>query len=477
MRSRPQAGRQRLDAAAQLPRGGELGAAHPAPAMELPAPVPEQRQEQRDDHQRRLGAEPGAREHLFLEPVAHGARPGRAGELAHAEHDGAAVGQAHLLHGVLAVAEGDLGLGHGDDAGGVPLVAGGVVPDVPGRHGNDGEGGEEHRGAQQLAPHAQPVEDGLAAAQRAASRPSSLLGPRESGSPATVARGCHGRASRRPEVEAGLERGEGQEGRRGPRSLPANDPGAMMEGMTMTRTSTEASRPDTGRRGAWRARALVLGPLAMAALATAAALGFGTDTALLGPLWLAAQSPGRCSPASRARSARVLRHGDWSAFGRHELPDGRDDRIDWISEDRCVRVSADPGRPRSAAARRRPSALTRLTATPSRRLVPPVGLGPCLALRLVRRPVGAVRHGVLRGAVELAGEPFADHRHVLGGVPLERLVDLDRQAPARPFRASSCVIPVRASRPASFTIMSAFVSARWPSAPASTSPGMGAPAA
>ena len=116
-----------------------------------------------------------------------------------------------------------------------------------------------------------------------------------------------------------------------PRRLPANDPGDMMEGMTMTRTSAEAGRPDTGRRGAWRARALVLGPLAIAALATVAALGFDTDTALLGPLWLAALAWTVLASLAGALG-QGLRHGDWSAFRRHELPDGRDDRIDWISK-------------------------------------------------------------------------------------------------------------------------------------------------
>ena len=100
----------------------------------------------------------------------------------------------------------------------------------------------------------------------------------------------------------------------------------------MTRTSTEASRPgtghpDTGRCGAWRARAFVLGPLAIAALATAAALGFNTDTALLGPLWLAALAWTVLASLAGAL-LRGFRHGDWSAFGRHELPDGPDYGLD-----------------------------------------------------------------------------------------------------------------------------------------------------
>ena len=104
----------------------------------------------------------------------------------------------------------------------------------------------------------------------------------------------------------------------------------------MTRTSTEAgrpdtARPDTGRRSAWRARALVLGPLAIAALATVAALGFSTDTALLGPLWIAAIAWTVFASLTGAL-IRGFRHGDWSAFGRHELPDGRDEQVEWFTQ-------------------------------------------------------------------------------------------------------------------------------------------------
>ena len=94
----------------------------------------------------------------------------------------------------------------------------------------------------------------------------------------------------------------------------------------MTPTSTESGR----RRGAWRTRAFVLGPLAIAALATAAAFATGTATDHLGPLWLAALAWTVLASLAGALG-RGFRHGDWSAFGRYELPDGRDDRIDWIS--------------------------------------------------------------------------------------------------------------------------------------------------
>ncbi len=76
-------------------------------------------------------------------------------------------------------------------------------------------------------------------------------------------------------------------------------------------------------RAAWRAPALVLGPPALAVLATAA----GADAAFLGPLWLAALAwTVRASFAGALH--RSLRHGDRSAFGRYRLPDGRDDGLD-----------------------------------------------------------------------------------------------------------------------------------------------------
>ncbi len=99
----------------------------------------------------------------------------------------------------------------------------------------------------------------------------------------------------------------------------------------MTRTSTGSGRHNSARRGAWRARALVLGPLAIAALATVATLGFSTDTPLLGPLWVAAIAWTVLASLAGAL-LRGLRHGDWSAFGRYELPDGRDDRMDWFTQ-------------------------------------------------------------------------------------------------------------------------------------------------
>ena len=84
----------------------------------------------------------------------------------------------------------------------------------------------------------------------------------------------------------------------------------------MTRTF-----PDS--RASWRARAVVLGPLALAALAT----GAGAEAALLGPLWLAAVAwTVLASLAGAIR--RSVRHGNRAAFGRYRLPDGADTSLD-----------------------------------------------------------------------------------------------------------------------------------------------------
>ncbi|MDE0052240.1 MAG: hypothetical protein OXO52_20840 [Rhodospirillales bacterium] len=79
--------------------------------------------------------------------------------------------------------------------------------------------------------------------------------------------------------------------------------------------------PDS--RAAWRAPAIVLGPLALAALAT----GAGADAALLGPLWLAALAWTVLASLTGALG-RALRHGDRSAFGGDRLPHGPDDGLD-----------------------------------------------------------------------------------------------------------------------------------------------------
>ena len=97
----------------------------------------------------------------------------------------------------------------------------------------------------------------------------------------------------------------------------------------------------SGRRAAWRAPAAVLGPLALAVLATGAALGSGADTAFLGPLWLAAVAWTVLASLAGAL-LRGFRHDDWSAFRRHRFPEddgdidefaSRTGRYDWLGEE------------------------------------------------------------------------------------------------------------------------------------------------
>ena len=98
--------------------------------------------------------------------------------------------------------------------------------------------------------------------------------------------------------------------------------------MTGTRNGNAgtASRPRT----TWRERLLVLGGFALAALWTVTAVALDLDRETVGAAWLAAIL--WTVPSSLALALRSgIRDGDWSAFRRHTLSDGRDERIDWAS--------------------------------------------------------------------------------------------------------------------------------------------------
>ena len=94
----------------------------------------------------------------------------------------------------------------------------------------------------------------------------------------------------------------------------------------MTMTGTPAS--PSGRRTTWRERAFVLGGLAPAALCTAASSVLGTEFVAFA--WLAAIA-WTVSASLAAALWRGFRHRDWSAFRGCELPDDRDDEIDWAT--------------------------------------------------------------------------------------------------------------------------------------------------
>ena len=158
----------RLQPPAQLGGRDHFGApdallpAEPGPA------IPEHDQEQPDQAGAGQRAEPGAGEHLGLDPLARLQRRDRGGDVADAQHVPRAVGETHLLARIGIVAEVSL-----ISARVTILAAYHSAPvvlrhSVPGRHGHGHEGREQHGGLEELAPHADAVEDGLAAPERAA---------------------------------------------------------------------------------------------------------------------------------------------------------------------------------------------------------------------------------------------------------------------------------------------------------------------
>ena len=103
----------------------------------------------------------------------------------------------------------------------------------------------------------------------------------------------------------------------------------------MTRTfdgpGSQARPPQTASRPTPAERAIVLGGFAVAALCTAVSAAAGTGMEAAAAIWLAAVAWAVLSSLALALR-RGLRDGDWSAFRRHRLSDGRDDRMDWVSK-------------------------------------------------------------------------------------------------------------------------------------------------
>ena len=79
------------------------------------------------------------------------------------------------------------------------------------------------------------------------------------------------------------------------------------------------------------ARALVLAGPALALLSTVFSLASGSGVRFLRGVWI-----GAALWTFLAALAHVLwrgfRHGDWSAFNRHELPEGNGERFDWATK-------------------------------------------------------------------------------------------------------------------------------------------------
>ena len=100
----------------------------------------------------------------------------------------------------------------------------------------------------------------------------------------------------------------------------------------MTRTATpRGGAPHCPlRRITWRARALVLGGLALAAVYTAAALVLDASGNHIGVLWVIAIVWTVAASLAGALS-RGLRHGDWTAFFNYEVPEDDDEMDEWLS--------------------------------------------------------------------------------------------------------------------------------------------------
>ncbi len=100
--------------------------------------------------------------------------------------------------------------------------------------------------------------------------------------------------------------------------------------MTRTATPRGGAPHCPSHRITWRARALVLGGLTLAAVYTAAAVALGAGGNHIGVLWVIAIV--WTVAASLAGALwRGLRHGDWTAFSNYELPEDDDEMDEWLS--------------------------------------------------------------------------------------------------------------------------------------------------
>ncbi len=77
-----------------------------------------------------------------------------------------------------------------------------------------------------------------------------------------------------------------------------------------------------------RARLLVLAGLGLALLATILSLAAGTGLRPLGAVW-ACSALWCLLTALSCALWRGFRHGDWTAFHRYELPDGKEEDFEW----------------------------------------------------------------------------------------------------------------------------------------------------
>ena len=77
------------------------------------------------------------------------------------------------------------------------------------------------------------------------------------------------------------------------------------------------------------ARLLVLAGLGLALLATILLLAAGSGLRPLGAVWAACATLWSLLTTLSCVLWRGFRHGDWTAFHRCELPDGREEDFEW----------------------------------------------------------------------------------------------------------------------------------------------------
>ena len=98
--------------------------------------------------------------------------------------------------------------------------------------------------------------------------------------------------------------------------------------MTRTFTAQDGSPAPAVPRTTWRARAFVLGGLALAAVYTAATLALDAGAERIGPFWMAAIV--WTIAASLAGALwRGFRHRNWSAFSGYKLPENDGEADEW----------------------------------------------------------------------------------------------------------------------------------------------------
>ena len=161
-----QAERKRLHAPSQLPGRGHLRAADPFGAVQAPSQDGEQ--DRKEDHaphsdpeaEPRLGVD--GVEEAFSDPF----DPGVLSDIDDPQGRFLALSPLVRLEGMASIPEGELGLGEGARSDEAPFMGGCGAEQGHGRDQDDRQGDAEKPPPDQLAPHVDVVDEGLAASER-----------------------------------------------------------------------------------------------------------------------------------------------------------------------------------------------------------------------------------------------------------------------------------------------------------------------